>query len=143
MIARPQGKDCRQKSELIIQNEAIAGRYNIISDITGRTCAKVARAAAAFHSYGYRVYLVLVHLPAWRAAGRAWQRFEENPFRKIVTIPPSRFVDPGYVYRDIAELPLKTYERIKRLGIIEGYARLDTDIPPGSPPGIHEEKGWQ
>jgi hypothetical protein len=128
-------------AERDIARHAVYRRLNIIYDIVGKSSEKVDAAIKDFDALGYQVYVVLTDLPSWKAAGRAWDRFQENPFRRTLSKPPGRFVPPEYVHREVGSNPRKTFDSVKRDKLVRGYCRLDVDVPRNSPPKIVERKG--
>jgi hypothetical protein len=128
-------------AEREMARHAIARRHNLIYDIVGRTEAKVIEAITNFDQLGYRVVLMLTDLPSWKAAGRVWDRFQENPFQRIRSKPPGRFVLPHYVHYEVGKNPRTTFENLKNHESVSAYCRLDVDVPRGSPAKIAERKG--
>jgi hypothetical protein len=66
-------------AENLMKNIATANRLNIIYDITGKDEKKVELLLADFAECEYQVHLLLMDLAPWKAAVRAWDRFQSNP----------------------------------------------------------------
>lgn len=128
-------------AERDIARHAVYRRHNIIYDIVGKTEDKVRAEIENLDDLGYRVFVMLTDLAPWKAAGRAWERFQENPFRRTHSRPPSRFVPPEYVYRAVGYNPRRTFNAIKNHRLVRGYCRLNVDVPRGSNPRIIERRG--
>jgi hypothetical protein len=128
-------------AERVIAGEAVARRHNLIYDIVGRSEEKVKSEIKSFHEMGYRVFVMLTDLLSWKAAVRAWNRFQDNPFRRSSSRPPGRFVPPEYVHNQVGDNPRKTFDMVKNHELVEGYCRLDVDVPKSTKPRILEQKG--
>jgi hypothetical protein len=131
-------------AELRLERDAKVRRHNVIYDITGRDAGKVERAIKGFHSYGYRIFLLLADVPASQAANRVWHRFQENAFNRNRTVDPSKFgryVPPRLAY-EMGDSPRKTFQKLKTNACVEAYCMFNTDVPMGKSAIIIESKGW-
>jgi hypothetical protein len=127
-------------AELQLREEANAGRHHVVYDIVGRDTQKVLAAVQRFGSFGYQVYAMLTDLPSWLAAGRAWERFQRNPFARK-SGSPGRYVPPDYVF-SVGSAPLNTFKQLKTSGLLQAYCHLDMNIPEGDPPIVIDSFQW-
>ena len=119
-------------AESLVRQRAVARRRNLLLDLTGRDGLKLEAEAKALKQMRYEVYLLLVHVPAWRSALGVWQRFQINPFGRCdANAPPSRFVPPVYAARSIADRPLRTFRSLKGSRLLDGFCRIDPDAAHG------------
>ena len=128
-------------AERDVARRAIYRRQNVIYDIVGKSPEKVKAEIRNLDDLGYHVFVMLMDLPSWKAAVRAWDRFQENPFRRTHSRKASRFVPPGYVHREVGSNPRKTFDKIKNHHLVRGYCRLNADVPKNFKPIIVERKG--
>jgi hypothetical protein len=123
-----------------LKEQAQRSRYNVVYDIVGRDTEKVVRAIKRFDGWGYDVFCVFTELPAWQAAGRAWERFQVNPFGRKKKGKPTRYVPPDYV-ASIGDSCHITFEAIKDLKPVKGYCHLDVSGPKGTVRTV-DSKNW-
>jgi hypothetical protein len=113
--------------------KALEARHNIIYDSTGTRYDKMSRIVEGFEKAGYDVYLINVELPAHKAVGRAWDRFEHNAFGEVdESRPPGRYVPLEYVTH-IGSKPATTFAKLKELPGVQGWLAVSTDVEPGKP----------
>jgi hypothetical protein len=127
-------------AEKNIETHAVNRRHNIILDIVGRTREKVERSIGEFHDLGYSVYVVLADIPSWKAANRAWNRFQKNPLWRDRTLDPGRFVPPHFVQNVVGSTPIATFAIVKHDRRISGFCHMNVDVPEGELPIIVEER---
>jgi len=125
----------------MLREQVHAGQYNAVHDIVGsdgQAVVTLVREMTVRH--GYDVYVVLADLPAHVAAGRAWQRFQANPFQRRPG-PPGRFVPLEYV-QFVGDKPSRSFDLLKGCDEVVGYCRLDmTRSAPGRPVVV-EHRSW-
>lgn len=130
-------------AERDIYPRAVESRRHLLLDMTGTNGDKMVDYAADLTLEGYYVHAVAVALPAWKAAGRAWARFQKNPFgrygRRDPTLEPGRFVPLKYVYEGVNGKPAETYKRLKSHPAMVSWQCWSTDVPPGQPPVLIEK----
>jgi adenylate kinase family enzyme len=132
-------------SEKMLKETVVNSQFNFIYDITGRHSEKVESAIEEFAENGYRVHLVLVELPPWMAVWRVWERFQRNPFGRILPPPAraARFVDPHFVYEDVGTKPFETYNSLKKHKKLSGFCCIDAVKSTPKKIVISETgKGW-
>ncbi len=129
-------------AENLMMNVATATRLNIIYDITGKNAKKVELGLVDFAESGYEVYLLLMCLAPWKAAARAWNRFQLNPFCVKRKLQPGRYVPPRFVYEKMANHPRETFEQLKSHEAVAGYCHVDADTPRGMTARVIKSKGW-
>jgi hypothetical protein len=123
-------------------HEAMDRRHNITMDLTGANTGKMQKMVEDFHAKGYDVHLVNIDLPAYKATGRAWDRFTGNAFgHKDPTKEHGRFVPPDYVYNTVGNKPAATYAALKKHPAVRSYVSVSTDVPRDQEPRVIEEGG--
>jgi hypothetical protein len=125
-----------------IRHEAVAARHNVLMDLTGANTGKMKNMVEEFDKAGYDVHLVNIDLPAYKATGRAWDRFTGNAFgHKDPKGEPGRFVPPSYVYNTVGDKPKATFAALKKHPAVRSYVSVSTDVPRGTAPRVTEEGG--
>lgn len=92
----------------------VAGRHNMVLDITGNNAGKTDAIATALGKAGYKVHIVDVTAPTHVSVGRAWKRFGDK----------GRFVPPDYA-RAVNGHPDRTYARLKANPYVSGWRQVD------------------
>ena len=98
-----------------LMRRAIAGRHNMVLDLTGNNAHGLKSMAEALARRGYDVHIVKVDAPTHVAVARAWHRF----LRK------GRFVPPRYVEKSDHKADV-TYDMLKSEGYVKSWASVDT-----------------
>ncbi len=129
-------------AESILRHKAVAGRFNVLYDIVGRTSEKVQMAMDDYRDFGYDVLLLLVDLPAWQAAGRVWERFQQNPFGRHPDRPPGRWVSPRYVRAGVGESSRSTFPALKDHTAVTAYCHLDAQVQLRQSPAVVDQCNW-
>jgi len=115
---------------------AMEHRYNTLFDATGANTEKMTDLARTFGEKGYDVHVIDVRLPSHEAAGRAWDRFNDNSFnwngKGATGDKYGRFLPPSVSFHmgDKAE---HTYESLKAMPEVKSWVAISTDVPFGSP----------
>jgi hypothetical protein len=117
-------------AEELIYRKAVADRHHIIFDLTGTNEVKMLGMVDNLDKMGYEIHVILVAIPAWMAAGRAWNRFCKVPFDKNPNVMSGRFVPPEYVYNIVDEKPAKTYKLLKKHPAVKGWLSISTEQKP-------------
>ncbi len=104
--------------------------YNIVIPIVGRNEKKALQYLDLLKEAGYEVHLSYNEVDPMTSLKRATTRY----------IKDGRFIDPNYVFYDVAERPRITYERLKNEKIFDSYAKYDNDVPYGEPARKIERK---
>ena len=130
-------------AEHLVLQRALAQQCNVLLDMTGRDGRKVAARIAEMAGFGFRPYVLLLDLPPWLAARRAWERFQANPFRRHDPHkPPGRWVPPDYVLREVKDHPLKGFRRLRNLPDVAGWCRINAAASQPASPAVVETDGW-
>lgn len=104
-----------------LRDAAMRRGMNLALPTVGDNPAKLRETIETLKAQGYRVTLVLNHLPIEKAMQRNMIRFRET----------GRLVGTTYLM-GVAEKPTASYELLQ--GIADEHARYSNDVPRGSPP---------
>lgn len=108
-----------------IQARAAAERHNILYDGTGRNTRHMEEIAKMLVKKGYDVHVVLVTTPIHESLYRSVTRFLDNPFGdRNPDKPPSRYVTPRFIVRDVDGRPVKTYEALKKIAGVKSGLKI-------------------
>lgn len=119
-------------AEHLVRQRAVARRHNVLLDMTGKNGGKVEEEMRVLRQAGYKIFLMLVHVPPWLSAKRVWDRFQANPFgRAGADVAPGRFVPPEYAYESVSDHPLATFKRIAGSDRCDGACRVNAKAPAG------------
>ena len=116
-LAHDESSDIASK----IEQDAIRDRKNVLIDGTGKNAAKYERKIEALRKAGYRIKLVMPHLPLETAVTRVEQRAEAT----------GRYVPEDIVRHAHTVIP-GNFERIARAA--DEFTLFSNDSPPAPPP---------
>jgi hypothetical protein len=117
-------------AEELIYKRAVVARRHLVFDLTGTDQVKMLAMVDNLDSLRYEVHVILVRIPDWVAAGRAWSRFCKVPFDKNPEMMSGRFVPPEYVYNVVDEKPARTYNLLKNHPAVKGWMAVSTAKKP-------------
>jgi len=109
-----------------LMEKAIEHGDNMVLPRVGWRSSSIRDLQTILAGNGYRVHLVLVHLPKELAVQRAIARFQ-NPDTK-------RFVDPDYVWNTVGNRPSSVYNELQEGGGFESYSAYSNDVKYGEKP---------
>ncbi len=132
--------ESRDVLEKILIPQAIERRLNLLVDVTGRDPTRTLAIADELGRAGYEIHLIHVHLPAGKAAFRAWRRFRGGAFKHDPADPDAgRFVAPQFIVTAFGSKPAETYAALKRHPAVIHWLAVDTSGGREQPPKIEEE----
>jgi Zeta toxin len=132
--------ESRDILEKMLIPRAIAQGQNLLVDVTGRDPTRTRAIADALGRANYEIYLIHVHLPAGKAAFRAWRRFRGGAFKPNPTDPDSgRFVSPRFIATTFGSKPAETYAALKKHPAVVHWLSVSTSGGRGQPPKLEEE----
>ncbi len=116
--------------------QAIAGRYNLVLDTSGRSPTKMEGIASNLKSLGYHVVVVYAHIDTATSIERAHSRFLSGDRY----MPVQALADPGY-----RTGPLQSYARLKE-SFADEWREYDTrqgqkQTDSGARPGVRQRLG--
>lgn len=119
-VVRSEGESIRDS----VLDSAKEKGYSIIYEEFGIYEKEVLQILERMKASGYKIHLIMVDLPADKAAQRAISRYKET----------GKFSDP-LLHRFFGKRPLKTYERLieSHPEYFSSYALYSSDVPKGEP----------